>query len=90
LPFTTLGGLVDADLYRDNFINFPARWRDPGFNGVLPKGTPIAQIIPVKRNEWSARFDTIDPGTAGRMHELKSLLASEHDVYRHRFRAAKR
>ena len=90
LPFTTLSGLVDADCYRDNFINFPARWNDPDFNGVLPKGTPIAQILPIKRDEWGARFDTIDDETTVRLYELKSLLANEHDVYRHRFRAAKR
>ena len=55
LPFTTLTGLVDADLYRDNFINFPAWWRDETFEGVLPKGTPVAQCIPVKRDLWDAR-----------------------------------
>ena len=90
LPFTTLSGIVDADRYRDNFINFPARWIDPDFNGVVPKGTPIAQVLPIKRDGWSARFDTIDVATAARMHELKGLLASERDIYRHRFRAAKR
>ena len=90
LPFTTLSGMVDADRYRDNFINFPARWHDPSFNGVLPKGTPIAQCIPIRRAEWTARYDTIDADTTKRMHALKGLLASEHDVYRHQFRAAKR
>jgi hypothetical protein len=39
LPFVTLTGLIDTDLYKDNFINFPARWRDHSFRGVLPKGT---------------------------------------------------
>jgi len=37
-----LTGLVDADSYVDNFINFPgAIGRDAAFNGVLPKGTPV-------------------------------------------------
>jgi hypothetical protein len=90
LPFETLTGMVDADRYRDNFINFPARWRDRDFNGVLPKGTPLAQCVPIKRDEWTARFETIDGQAAERMQELKWTLANERDVYRRNFRAAKR
>ena len=52
LPFHTLTGLVDADRYVDNFVHFPARWCDPDFNGVLPAGTPVAQCLPVKRDNW--------------------------------------
>ena len=55
LPFTTLSGFVDCDRYRDSWIYFPAHWHDVNFNGVLPKGTPIAQCIPVKREDWSGR-----------------------------------
>ncbi|MCG8461128.1 MAG: hypothetical protein MI919_32995, partial [Holophagales bacterium] len=43
LPFRTLTGLVDADRYGDAFIHFPARWSDPDFTGLLPRGTPVAQ-----------------------------------------------
>ena len=53
LPFITATGLVDSDRYCDNFINFPARWHAIDFNGTLPKGTPIAQCIPVKRESWA-------------------------------------
>jgi len=37
LPFTTLTGLVDCDLYHDNWVHFPAHWHDTNFSGVLPK-----------------------------------------------------
>jgi hypothetical protein len=90
LPFVTLSGMVDSDRYRDNFINFPAYWRDRDFNGVLPKGTPLAQCIPIKRDEWAMDFGTLDEPAAERMHELKMKLAKERDVYRRNFRAAKR
>jgi len=56
LPFVTLTALVDADRYKDNFIGFPVHWRDCGFSGLLPKGTPVAQCIPVRRDSWTARF----------------------------------
>src|SRR5579872_969497 len=59
LPFTTLTGLVDCDTFRDSPVHFPARWHDADFNGVLPKGTPVAQCVPVKRENWTGRFETL-------------------------------
>jgi len=90
LPFVSITGLVDADRYRDNYINFPARWRDPDFKGVLPKGTPVVQCVPVKREAWSARFDEISREAAGRMAELQFMMTDNDDVYRRHFRAPKR
>jgi hypothetical protein len=90
LPFVTLTGLVDADRYRDNFIHFPARWRDPGFSGTLPKGTPIAQCLPLKRDRWSAQFGAITGEMATRLHEVAGRVSREQGVYRRQFRAAKR
>jgi hypothetical protein len=58
LPFTTLIGLIDCDRYHDNWIHFPAHWHDANFSGVLPKGTPVAQCMPVKRESWVTRTAT--------------------------------
>jgi len=90
LPFTTLTGLVDCDLYKDNFINFPARWRDLAFSGVLPKGTPVAQCVPVKREFWTGQFETISGGAVGRLQTTSAAVTSERGVYRRQFRAPKR
>ncbi len=49
LPFRLLSGLVDADRFHDVGILFPATWLDAGFSGVLPKGMPVAQCLPVPR-----------------------------------------
>ena len=65
LPFTTLAGLVDCDTYHDGLVHFPAHWHDADFNGVLRKGTPIAQCLPVKRESWSARLDTLSESGIG-------------------------
>ena len=89
LPFVTLTGLVDADLYRENFINFPARWRDPDFTGVLTKGTPVAQCVPFKRDSWIERFDVLAGDAIGRLQEVANAVANERGVYRRRFRAPK-
>jgi len=89
LPFMTLTGLVDADRYVDNFIHFPARWRDPDFNGILPAGTPVAQCLPLKRDRWTAQFGTITGEAATRLRETTDAIKSDYDVYRRRFRVAK-
>jgi hypothetical protein len=90
LPFVTLTGLIDTDLYKDNFINFPARWHDFSFRGLLPKGTPIAQCIPVKREPWGAQFGTITGDAVARLQVTSAAVTSERGVYRRQFRAPKR
>jgi len=50
LPFYTLTGFVDTDNWNVP-IQFPFFIQE-GFYGVIPEGTPVAQLIPVKREEW--------------------------------------
>jgi hypothetical protein len=90
LPFVTLTGLVDADLYRDNFIHFPAQWRDADFCGVLAQGTPVAQCVPIERAMWAPVFQQISGGAAQRLHDTASAVSHEQSVYRRHFRARKR
>jgi len=90
LPFLTLTGLVDSDLYVDNFINFPALWRDPDFHGTLPKGTPVAQCIPVKRETWVAQFEAFSGDRVPRLKEVTDAVTHVPGTYRRQFRAAKR
>jgi len=87
LPFTTLTGLVDCDRYHDVPINFPAHWHDEDFSGVLSKGTPVAQCIPVRRESWRARTASFTEAEAQRAHELIGAIGREKGVYRRRFRA---
>lgn len=89
LPFRTLTGLVDTDRYVDNFIHFPAWWRAADFNGVLPKGTPVAQCIPVDRSLWNATYDVISGDAVRRLQELSTAVAGGTGIYRRRFRAPK-
>ena len=86
LPFTTLSGLVDSDRFHDVWINFPAHWRDPDFEGVLPRGTPIAQCIPVKRDAWAMQTGMFSEDGAKRTDELQRAIARERGVYRRQFR----
>lgn len=54
LPFYTLAGIVDTDDF-SLLINFPFLLRDD-FEGILEAGTPIAQIVPFKRQNWEKEF----------------------------------
>jgi hypothetical protein len=87
LPFTTLTGLVDCDRYRDSWIHFPAHWHDEAFAGVLPKGTPVAQCVPVRRETWTARVTSLTDEEMQRARELQGMMVREPGVYRRRFRA---
>lgn len=52
LPFYTIPAIIDTDKsVIDN--NFPV-WIRSGFEGIIEKGTPIAQIFPFKRDSWEA------------------------------------
>ena len=87
LPFTTLTGLVDCDRYRDAWIHFPAHWHDASFKGVLPKGTPVAQCVPVRREIWTARTAVLSDEETQRAHDLMLAIGREKGVYRRQFRA---
>jgi hypothetical protein len=50
LPFTTTSGIMDSDEYSTSG-NLPF-FIKKGFTGVIPAGTPIAQLIPIKRAKW--------------------------------------
>lgn len=55
LPFTTTSGVVDADSIMTNG-SVPFILKE-GFEGFIPKGTPIMQIIPFKRDDWESEVD---------------------------------
>ena len=55
LPFMTLTGFVDAD-YTQPRGEYPFFIKED-FEGVIEKGTPIFQIIPFKRENWSMQID---------------------------------
>lgn len=52
LPFTTTSGIMDSDQYSTSG-NIPFFIKED-FSGVIPAGTPFAQIIPIKRDSWTA------------------------------------
>jgi hypothetical protein len=54
--FSILPGIVDTDKYYGP-VNFPFVMNDPNYNGFIPKGTFIAQVIPFKRDKWNMEIE---------------------------------
>lgn len=86
LPFRLLSGLVDADRFHEVGILFPAMWRDPDFAGTLPRGTPVAHCVPVRREPMELAFEPAGAERTRRHDALARRLLSEHGVYRRAFR----
>jgi len=83
LPFTILPGIVDTDNYF-NAINFPFI-PDPDFEGLIPRGTPIAHVIPFCRESWKMSIDSIENSKEAQkdlFHSLGVLKSSFFDKYK--------
>jgi hypothetical protein len=78
--FTILPGIVDTDTYT-NPVNFPFRLNDNSFEGMIPAGTPIAQVIPIKRENWNMSF-----GSSKEINEQKLITAKMQTVYYDRYK----
>ena len=68
-------------------ILFPAQWKDPGFEGLLPRGTPVAQCFPVPREPLDLDVGALDPAGADAYGSTAHALLSAPGTYRRRHRA---
>jgi len=58
LPFFTLSGIIDTDRWS---IHGPVPFLiKKGFTGIIPAGTPIYQMIFIKRDSWFSSAATYD------------------------------
>lgn len=72
LPFFTLTGVVDTDT-TPNKIVVPFVIRE-GFEGVIEEGTPIAQLLPFKRENWNSSIAPYTPDEAFGHEKIKKSL----------------
>jgi len=61
LPFYSVSAIVDTDKFptRDPYAFFIKR----GFKGIIHRGTPMLQVIPFKREDWS--MSIVEPNGKG-------------------------
>jgi hypothetical protein len=53
--FTVFEGLVDTDTYTTP-VNFPFTLNDVKWEGIIEAGTPMVQVIPIKRDSWEHKI----------------------------------
>ena len=87
LPFRLVTGLVDADRFNAVGINFPAVWTEPGFSGVLPRGTPVAQCYPVPREAPTLLCEAMSRADVTRYDALADRILAGPGVYRKGYRS---
>lgn len=75
-PFTCLPAIVDTDDFNTP-MNFPF-FIDKDFTGIIPAGTPIVQIIPFKREEWTSSYGHITREQSNRMRYASRLFADRY------------
>jgi hypothetical protein len=85
--FTILPAIVDTDTFYAP-VHFPMVINDPNFEGLIPKGTPIAQVIPFKRDSWGMQFGGKKDQES--QEQLQKKLATKFfDKYKTMFRSKK-
>jgi len=83
---TILEGVVDTDTYT-NSVQFPFIL-DKGFTGLIPAGTPFAQIIPFKRDSFRMKIGETDQSLEDILVQ-KTIRSTFINGYRNKFRQQK-
>lgn len=85
--FTILDGVVDTDSYTAP-VNFPFILNDITFEGLIPAGTPMVQIIPIKRDSWKMVIGN-DEDVIKQKKQTIRLKSRFFDSYKFQFRQKK-
>jgi hypothetical protein len=86
-PFTILDGVVDTDTYTSPVL-LPFVLKDPSFKGMILAGTPMAQVIPFKRENWEMKIGG-DQEVKEAKKVDKALAGKFFDRYKTLFRSTK-
>ena len=81
LPFLTLSGVVDTDTFTSP-TNFPFFIR-ADFEGLIPKGTPVAQFFPFKRERWESSVGEYSKTRTVKAH--RELMGKIERSYKNNF-----
>jgi hypothetical protein len=76
LPFLSFPAIVDTDTYSPA-IHFPFLVRK-NWEGKIPRGTPIIQAIPFKRDDWKMQWSDIPTDNVGDIALLKTMFNSAY------------
>jgi hypothetical protein len=78
LPFLTVNGVMDTDLWWQGG-GLPFYIKD-GFEGIIPKGTPMYQVVFIKRENWKSEFSRYDKDRQTRLDNI--VRTRLHSAYK--------
>ena len=62
LPFVSLSGVVDSDKWSHEYAGAYPFFLKKEYNGkIIPIGTPMFQMIPIKREPWESSLTVFNP-----------------------------
>jgi hypothetical protein len=86
--FDVVPGVMDSDRFFPK-LNFMIALKDKNFNGIIPVGTPLVQVVPFKRENWEMVIEHTKEGmerVKERKGKIDATLASVfHLPYRKLF-----
>jgi hypothetical protein len=83
LPFYSFPAIVDTDSYNIP-VNIPFVLRK-NFYGKIPKGTPICQVIPIKKENWISEIKNYDDEMFSFENNLSKLKRNIVGSYKKNF-----
>lgn len=90
--FECFSGMVD-DTYMGQgaleFINFPFFFKQPNYTGIVRKGTPLVQCIPIKREKYSETVDKIQKADEELIEFTRRRRSTHNSIYRDELRQPK-
>lgn len=78
--------VVDTDTYNLS-VHFPFTLKDRTFQGVIPKGTPLVQVIPFQRNTWEMKIEEFSKEAYETIYN--KLHETEYNGYKNNFWTSK-
>jgi len=81
IPIVPLVGLVDTDTYYNN-VNIPfihTMLEPNGEKHVIPAGTPMCQVVPIKREEWKAEYTWLDKKELAKQEQSRETMHKDRD-----------
>ncbi len=82
--FNILPGVVDTDTYISP-VNFPFVLKDATWEGMIPAGTPIAQVIPFKRDAFKMEITETADKIMEQAKTTRKLRSRIFDSYKNQF-----
>jgi len=81
--FTCFSGLVDCDKYLE-LVSLPFVWNQPDFRGILPQGTPLVQVVPIKRDTIlkGGKSRVISEKESKELGKLRRRRLAHESIYR--------